>query len=217
MPSADWQPLGSAWSSAAEHRPSRRGRCLRRARHWEALLASSGAAPAERQKGLDPRIVVASAGRSSQPGELARSHITSLRLNPLWRVRAVRSENPVEGFFVPEASQCVCRAPSLLDARVDRDARSQGGVLDRLEQRHRHLDLVFERGVLGVAKRNDQQVRGTSVALSAWRAWDRRGRARSGSSAGVRTGSSACLGGLLVESRSALRGRRATARARQGR
>ncbi len=50
--------------------------------------------------------------------------------------------------------------PAALDPRVDRNARAQRGVLDRLEQRHRRRDLLLHRRVLRLLERHDDQVGG---------------------------------------------------------
>ena len=73
--------------------------------------------------------------------------MSSFGVKPRGRRRR-RRDDAVELLRLPEPLQRVRQRPPLLDPRVDRDAGAQRGVLDRLEQRHRDLDLVAQRRVL---------------------------------------------------------------------
>ena len=93
-------------------------------------------------------------------GACARIQVTSFAVKPpLPPVRCGR-DDPVEVLLVPEPLQRVRRAPPLLDPRVDRHARPESRVLDGLEQRQRHRDLVAQRRVLRIAERDEQEVGG---------------------------------------------------------
>ena len=113
-------------------------------------------------------------------GAFSSSQARSFAVKPACPCRRAGSDDPVESLRLPEQPERMGQRAALLDPRVDRHAGPERRALDGLQQRHRDRDLLGERRLLGVAKRDEQEVGGDERRVL--------GAARSGSPRRARSG-----------------------------
>ena len=98
---------------------------------------------------------------SVSPGACVSIHARSLGEKPGFPGRRGGDDDPVERLRAPQPLKRVDERPPTLDPCVDRHSRPAGGELDRLEDRHRALELVVLDGCLEAElERHDDEVRG---------------------------------------------------------